>query len=419
MSRTLLALTIAVAVLPAAVSTARAAEATGRPGPAEAVARQAEEPMSPAESNNAFALDLYAELRAQEGNVFCSPFSIWTALAMTYAGARGETAEQMAHALRFALPPEELHPAIGELIQDLNARQERGNYQLSVANALWGQKGFEFHEQFLRLTRRHYGAGLEEVDFKADVEAARLRINEWVEQKTQGKIQDLIPRGVLTALTRLVLTNAIYFRARWASVFDERATREEDFTLLEGEKVRVPMMRQTGRFGYAEHPGLKVLELPYVRHELSMVILLPTAPDGLPELEQDLDAEHVDRWLGQVRSERVNVAMPRFTMTSRFRLDKVLQELGMSAAFRPVEADFTGIAHREDLHIQAVLHQAFVDVNEEGTEAAAATAVAVAATSAPMGRPKEFRADHPFLFLIRDRRSGCILFIGRLMDPRA
>jgi len=240
-----------------------------------------------------------------------------------------------------------------------------------------------------------------------------------VEQKTQGKIQDLIPRGVLTALTRLVLTNAIYFRARWASVFDERATREEDFTLLEGEKVRVPMMRQTGRFGYAEHPGLKVLELPYVRHELSMVILLPTAPDGLPELEQDLDAEHVDRWLGQVRSERVNVAMPRFTMTSRFRLDKVLQELGMSAAFRPVEADFTGIAHREDLHIQAVLHQAFVDVNEEGTEAAAATAVAVAATSAPMGRPKEFRADHPFLFLIRDRRSGCILFIGRLMDPRA
>lgn len=374
-------------------------------------------------ANTAFALDLYQQLRRGEGNLFFSAYSISVALAMTYTGARGTTAEEMARVLHFDLfkgaggPASRLHPAFGELISRINALGQSGECRLSVANALWGQKGAGFLPGFLNLLRTHYGAGLREVDFVSAAEAARKAINAWVEGETQGRIQDLIPPGVLDALTRLVLVNAIYFKGTWASPFSREATREGPFTLPDGHKVTVPMMNRTGRYRYAESETLQVLELPYAGDDLSMVILLPRRADGLSDLEQELTPENLRGWLRRLRPRRVQVFLPRFTLTSGFRLDEALRTLGMTEAFTSGRADFSGMNGLRDLYISAVLHKAFVEVNEEGTEAAAATAVVVARTAVP-SRPVVFRADHPFIFLIRERRSGSILFLGRLLDPK-
>jgi len=379
------------------------------------------EPVKPEKAvvggNNAFALDLYGKLREREGNLFFSPFSISTALAMTYAGARGETEAQMAKVLHFPPGREKLHPACKTLIDDLNARQEKGGYELSVANALWGQKGYGFGKVFLHVTRTYYGAGLNEVDFVKAAEAARQRINKWTEEKTRGKIKDLIPPGVLTELTRLVLTNAIYFKGDWAAQFDEKATRDAPFTLLDGEKVDVPMMHQREDFGYMERETFQALALPYVGKELSMVVFLPKEVGGLAELEKSLTAKNLAKWLPALRKRKVRVWLPKFKMTSQFRLDKTLMAMGMADAFTRA-ADFSGMNGKKDLFISAVIHKAFVDVNEEGTEAAAATAVVVGITSVAPRRHVVFRADHPFLFLIRDNKSGSILFMGRVVNPQ-
>ena len=374
-------------------------------------------------ANTAFALDLYQRLRRGEGSIFFSPYSISVALAMTYAGARGATAEEMARVLHFDLFGEtggsapRLHSAFGELIRRVNALGEAGNYQLSVANALWGQKGAGFLPGFLDLTRTHYGAGLREVDFASATEAARKTINAWVEEETQDRIEDLIPPGVLDALTQLVLTNAIYFKGTWASQFSREATREEPFTLPDGDRVTVSMMRRTGEYRYAESEALQVLELPYAGDDLSMVVLLPRKVGGLSDLERRLTPENLHGWLAGLRSRRVQVSLPRFTLASGFRLAEALRALGMADAFTPGRADFSGMNGRRDLYISAVLHKAFVEVNEEGTEAAAATAVVMVKSAAP-SPPVVFRADHPFLFLIRERPSGSILFLGRLLNPR-
>ena len=369
--------------------------------------------------NNTFALDLYGALRKQEGNLFLSPFSISTALAMTYAGARGNTAAQMEQALHFEVKREHLHQAFAQLIEQLGAQAREGGYQLSVANALWGQQGAGFLEEFLNLTEKHYGAGLRQVDFAGAAEAARRTINAWVEKETQGKIKDLLQPGVLGALTRLVLTNAIYFKGTWASQFEEGATREEPFTLATGQQVKVPMMNKTEKFGYTEAEDFQALELPYAGDDLSMVVFLPRTVDGLPALEEKLSLENLERWLGGLRRRQVQVSLPRFTMTSQFGLQEVLKSLGITDAFSLPPADFSGMNGRTDLFISAVVHKAFVDVNEEGTEAAAATAV-VAVTSAARPEPVPvFRADHPFIFLIRDTRSGSVLFMGRFMNPKA
>ncbi len=365
------------------------------------------------EGNNAFALDLYAKLRDQEGNLFLSPYSISTALAMTYAGARGNTEKQMADVLHFDLPQGRLHPAFRQLIERMNAQGKGNSYQLSVANALWGQKGYGFLKEFLDLTKASYGAGLREVDFVGATGAARRTINDWVVRKTEGKIKDLIKRGILDFDTCLVLTNAIYFKGNWASRFNERYTKDSPFSIAPDEKVRVPMMYQMRKFRYMEGDVFKALELPYVDNELSMVILLPRSVDGLGELERLLTTENLNKWLGSVREQEVRVYLPRFKMTSEFRLDKVLQSMGMTDAFSG-RVDFSGMTGRKALSISAVIHKAFVDVNEEGTEAAAATAV-VMKRGGPPG--PVFRADHPFILLIRDNRSGNILFVGRLVNP--
>ena len=368
------------------------------------------------EGNKAFAFDLYEKLKEVEGNLFFSPYSISTALAMTYAGARGNTEKQMGTALHFTLDQKRFHPAFACLEAQLKAVQEKGDIELNIANALWAQEDYVFLREFLDLIQSNYGTVLNNVDFKRACEAARKQINTWVEQKTKDKIKDLIKPGVLNALTRLVLTNAIYFKGRWESQFKKSRTKESPFWLSIDKSVEVPMMTQKRQFRYMESDSLQILELPYVGDDLAMIVLLPRKVDGLAQLEADLSVENLNMWIGHLRKREVSVFLPKFKMTSQFRLSETLASMGMPDAFGR-NADFSGIDGTKDLFISAVIHKAFVDVNEEGTEAAAATAAVISLTSAPSTPPPTFRADHPFVFLIRDNRSGSILFLGRIINP--
>lgn len=378
-------------------------------------AREGADVKAVVEGNTSFALDLYGRLRKEEGNLFLSPYSISTALAMTYAGARGETEKQMAKVLRLPLEQKQLHLAFSELQNKLNEDGKKGAYELSVANALWGQKGYPFLKDFLAMIKNSYGGGLNEVDFIKATESARTTINTWIEKKTNNKIKEIIAPGVLNDLTRLVLTNAIYFKGKWATQFEKKNTKEAPFILADGKKVNIPMMYQKSDFRYMEKEGCQILELPYKGDALSMLLLLPGKTDGLPALESRLVRDGPGGWLASMQGKReVVVYLPKFTMTKEFMLADVLRAMGMTDAFSLPPADFSGMTGKKDLFISAVIHKAFVDVNEEGTEAAAATAVVMRASSVQM---TVFRADHPFLFLIRDNRSGSILFIGRVVNP--
>ena len=371
------------------------------------------------EGNNVFAAALYGRLRHQSGNLFFSPESISTALAMAYAGARGSTASEMAKTLHFTLPPDKLHPAMGALLRDLNAAHE--GYQLSVANALWAQQGYTFLDDFLSLLKTDYGAGLNQVNFKGATEAARLTINQWVEQKTQDKIKDLLQPGALRSDTRLVLTNAIYFKGDWETQFDKAQTKSEDFHLSPAQAAMAPLMHREGRFSYFDGGTFQILEIPYKSKELSMIVFLPKDAGGLSALEQSLTGSNLQQWLDKLGSvPKVIVTIPKFKMTQQFELGSTLSAMGMPQAFSG-SADFSGMTGHRDFAISEVIHKAYVDVNEEGTEAAAATAVTMRALAmrAPEGPPPVFRADHPFVFMIRDNRSASILFMGRMADPRS
>ncbi|MDD4955162.1 MAG: serpin family protein [Candidatus Omnitrophica bacterium] len=369
--------------------------------------------------NNAFGIDLYKKLSTEEGNLFFSPESISMALAMTYAGARGNTEAEMAKALHFTLNQKELHPAFFELAMDLEAEPQKDGYQLITANALWGQSGYKFEYDFIETTKRYYDAGFKEVDFIKDGnrENTRKEINSWVEKKTNSKIKDLIKPTDLTYLTRLVLTNAIYFKGKWQFPFDAKNTKDGDFVLLNGEKIKAPMMHQKKNFNYAENDVFQALEMPYAGDKLSMAVLLPRKNDGLKELEASLTSENLTNWLSKLSSEEVRVSIPKFKMSSGFELSEALKSLGMIDAFGK-NADFSGItSDPAGLVISKVIHKAYVDVYEEGTEAAAATAV-VMAKQLVMEKQNIFNADHPFIFIVRDATSGNILFMGRVEDPR-
>ncbi len=366
--------------------------------------------------NTAFAFDLYAQLKNEPGNLFLSPYSISTALAMTYAGAQEQTAEQMAQALNFSLPQAHLHGAFGYLIKQINRQAEAGDYDLSVANALWLQQDYEFLATYLGLVSAHYEAALERVDFVRQTEPSRQRINDWVARQTEGKIEDLIPEGAVHRLTRLVLTNAIYFKGDWAQQFDPDKTQEADFTVSPDKTVKAPLMHQQDDFRYAQTDTLQILELPYKGKALSMLVLLPDKADGLAALEAKLNAENLSRWQQQMRQREVIVYLPRFEITSQFGLSDTLSAMGMPDAFTE-NANFSGMDGTRELFISDVLHKAFVEVNEEGTEAAAATGVIVGITSRSLLQPPIFRADRPFIFLIKDNATGSILFLGRLADP--
>ncbi len=371
------------------------------------------------EGNSQFAIDLYGRLRNEPGNLFFSPESISTALAMTYAGARGETAGQMASVLHFPAPQDNLPVAFAELLRALQPEAEHAGYRLDLANRLWGQQGYHFLPEFLAVTRDDFHAELAEVDFIAHTEDARQAMNAWVEKQTENKIQDLVTRGALTPQSRLVLTNAIYFKGAWTKPFMKAATRDEPFHLAGGKTVSAPLMHRTDEYAYAAMDGLKVLGMPYGDRNVSMIVLLPDEMDGLPALEQKLSYPNLVRWMGRLQHNRVQVYLPRFKQTSQFSLSAELAAMGMPLAFDEKRADFTGMSTQDPLFISAVLHKAFVDVNEEGTEAAAATAVVMSARAALVrSEPALFRADHPFLFLIVDNRTKSILFLGRMVNPQ-
>jgi serpin B len=368
--------------------------------------------------NNEFAFSLYQKIAGAEPNrgknVFFSPYSISTALGMTYAGARGETAQQMAAALRFNEDQEALHRSFRDLAARLDGTGKP--YQLKIANALWGQRDFPFEAQYLSLIEKYYAGGFQTLDFAQAPEAGRTTINQWVERQTAGKIQELLRSGDISPATRLVLTNAIYFKGEWETSFDIKQTRPAPFKVIPGNTVEVPMMVRTGQLPYTETDTLQAVELPYAGKDLAMVLLLPK--DDLGSLEQYLSRQQVGILLTQMQSTRLSLQLPRFKFDARYALQnqEYLPALGMVDAFDSRKADFSGLTGRRDLAVSGVFHKAFIDVNESGTEAAAATGGAVSLTSLP-SREIVFRADHPFLFLIHHKPTGSILFMGRIANP--
>ena len=374
------------------------------------------------DGNSAFALDLYQELKEKDGNLFYSPYSISAALAMTYAGARGETEQQMADALNFDLPQNQLHPAFNLLDQELARRGEGAKgkdeegFRLHVVNAIWGQKEYTFLPTFLDILAENYGAGLRILDFANAPEESRLTINNWVSDQTENRIKDLIPQGMIDIFTRLVLTNAIYFNAAWQYPFREEATKDSPFYLLDGGEVTIPMMSQTESFGYAEGDDYQAVELPYDGRELSMVILLPRS-GHFKAFEESLNAERIGVIINALDQRQVTLAMPKFEFESAFQMKETLIAMGMPVAFSDM-ADFSGMTGGRDLYISEVVHKAFVSVDEAGTEAAAATAVIMKLTAAP-AEPVKFTANRPFILLIRDIKTGAILFLGRIVNPEA
>lgn len=369
------------------------------------------------QDNSAFSLEIYQRLAESAGNIFFSPSSISTALAMTYGGARAATAKQMAQALHFTLPPERLHPAFAQLEAGWREVQQTGNVKLSMANSLWPQMDYTFLPDYLALIKRDYGVSITPLDYKRSPEAARGIINKWVEDRTQDKIKNLIPQGIINTLTRLVLVNAIYFKGLWDSQFEVKQTKNAPFFLSDEKSVQTPMMSQKQKFKYADLDSCQILELPYKGKELSMLLILPKEIAGLPQISKTLGIDNLNRWKSLMREQEILVILPKFRMTSMFRLDSTLQRLGMVDAFSEAKADFSGMDGKpQGLFIGAVIHKAFVDVGEEGTEAAAATAV-VMETKSIARPPTTFRADHPFVFLIQENRTGSILFMGRVADP--
>ena len=374
-----------------------------------------------ASGNRAFAFGLFQQLRGQEGNLFFSPHSISVALAMTSAGARGATEQQMQQAIQFNLPAASLHPAFNALQLELAKREKdqqdanQTNFKLSVVNALWGQTGYKFLPNYLDLLAQNYAAGMRLLDYQTDPEAARKVINDWVASQTADKIKDLIPPSTLDRATILVLTNAIYFNAPWLNPFQESQTGSDPFTLLDGSKIDAPLMHTTQEFGYTQGNGLSAVELPYAGGQVSLVLLVPDA-GKFTETEQGFSAAQWDAIRQAIKPARVNLALPKFKFTAEFTLDDPLTRMGMVDAFQGGKADFSGMDGGRSLYISTVLHKAFINLDEKGTEAAAATAVVMSKSAMP-GNPVELKVDRPFLFLIQDKPTGEILFMGRVVNP--
>ena len=369
--------------------------------------------------NNAFSIELYQKLKNAEGNLFFSPYSISTALAMTYAGARGNTEKQMATTMHFSLDQNKFHAAFGEFQSHLNEYEKKGDVKLEVANSLWMQKDYAFLPAFLKETKK-YDAGMNYVNFRSETEKARIAINIWAEKKTNEKIKDLILPGMLDAMTRLVLANAIYFKGKWAVPFDSSATKNMPFYIQSDDSVTVPIMCIKGHeFGFMENSDNQCLEMPYAGNDLSMFVILPKKRNGLNVFEKTFNKTNLIFWTKHIYKEKVLVFFPKFKILKSFSLAQELSSMGMHGAFGDA-ADFSGMTGATDLYISDVIHKAFIDVNEEGTEAAAATAVGIGyGARYNASKPTTFRADHPFIFLIRDNHSGAILFMGRITDPRA
>ncbi len=392
----------------------RAKERQERKERQEALLREAALSNTKVRGSTEFAFDLYWKLAEKPGNLFFSPLSISSTMAMAYAGARGETAKEMARVLHFPEDQEKLHAAMSEITRTLNTKSD--SYELALASDLWGQKDYEFLAPFLSTVERHYGASLHQVDFLSDFEGARRTINTWVEEQTKERIKDLLQPGVLSTYTRLVLTNAIYFKGRWEYQFDESDTKNKEFRITRSESVRVPMMHMTEELRYIRTDDYQAIELPYRAKALSMIIVLPRETDGLEGLRGTLTAFELELCINNMVKQEVSVYLPRFEMTAELNLKTALEEMGMPSAFDPEVADFSGMTDEERLFIWEVIHKAYVNVNEEGTEAAAATAILIPSYDGESDQ-EVFHADHPFMFVIRDKSSAGILFAGRLANP--
>jgi serpin B len=375
-----------------------------------------------AEGNTEFAFDLYHKLIEKEaGNLFYSPHSISLALAMTYAGARNDTEQQMADTLNFTLPNDFLHRAFNSLDLELSSRgegsegQDGNGFRLNIANSIWGQKDYSFLATYLDLLAENYGAGMRLVDFYTYPDDSRVTINNWVSNETEDKIENLITPGAITSLTRLVLVNAIYFNAAWSSPFDAEMTKDGIFYLADNSSVIAPMMLQTGYFNYAEGENFQSVELRYDGNEISMVILLPSH-DTFFEFEDSMTPARLTSIISSLSMKNIRLSMPKFSHKSdSISLKEMLSQMGMPDAFSS-SADFSGMDGTRNLFISDVLHKAFVSVDEAGTEAAAATAAIMSLTSAP-SQPIELTINRPFIFLIRDIKTGAILFMGRIVNP--
>jgi serpin B len=372
-------------------------------------------------SNTNFALNLYKQLKSNDSNIFYSPVSISEALAMVYAGARNDTEKQMMTTLSFTLTQDKLHPAFNSLDTALNSRGvgakgiNGGPFRLHIVNAIWGQQDFTFLSPFLDTLAQNYGAGLRTLDFVTAPDTARVTINDWVSNQTEQKIKDLIPQGAITTLTRMVLTNAVYFNASWLNQFKPANTRNQDFNLLDGSKVNVPMMNQTESFGYASGSGYQAVDLPYDGNELTMLVLLPDA-GKFNSFGSSLTSQQLNSIIQGLKPGEVKLTMPKFTFESSFGLKEVLSKMGMPVAFTS-DADFSGMDGNTDLYISDVVHKAFIAVDETGTEAAAATGVIMSASAAPV-TTTIVTLDRPFIFFIRDVQTGTIVFMGSVVNPK-
>jgi serpin B len=389
-----------------------------------------------ASRNNSFAADLYAQLNktGAEKNLFLSPYSISAALAMTAQGAKGKTADQMNTVLHIG---PDFQTGMAEITQTLNPKN--APFELSVANNLWVDLTFPLAPAFVADCQKNYNAGVTGMDFLTNPDPARRQINTAVAAQTHDKIQDLLPPNSVDRTTALVLTDAIYFKGTWETPFPKNATTDQPFHALGGKDVTVPLMKSPSgtMYGYADTDDAQILSLPYKGAPtappaagargpvpsgpsvLSMLVILPKKVDGLADIEKQATSATLTKWAAGLRRQPVQVYLPRFTMTTQFELSKELQALGMTDAFTRT-ADFSGISASAGnrLAISAVIHKAFVDVNEEGTEAAAATAVTMVRSAAVPGNRAEFRADHPFLFMIRHEPTGSILFLGYVNNPK-
>lgn len=369
------------------------------------------------DANNRFAFELYSQFeeKSNDNNIFFSPYSISVALTMTYEGAKGQTAKEMQSVLHIPEHTNVRRPNFARIYNEINKGDKK--YKLSTANALWAQKDYKFLEEYTDNVKRYYGGKVTNLDFVGESEKSRQTINRWVEDQTNDKIKNLIPPGILNAYIRLVLTNAVYFKGTWVKQFDEKDTREEDFRVNSEKTVSVPMMGLTGdgvEFNYAETDEMQILEMPYDGEDVSMLIILPKDID-LINVENTISSEKLSEWKTKFAKQRVDVFVPKFKFETKYFMAEVLSNMGMPTAFSRA-ADFSGMDGTTELFIQNVIHQAFVEVNEEGTEAAAATAVLMETLSA---RPRipVFRADHPFIFIIQKSETGNILFLGRVSDP--
>ncbi len=370
-----------------------------------------------AESNNHFAIDLFKQIQSKSDNLIYSPYSISTVLAMCYSGASGKTAEQMSEVLYFP-PPEKLEKASWNLKKQILSGDTLSGTEINLANAIWVQENFKFLPEYINKINKWYNAPLTEMDFtrEASRKASRVKINNWVEENTGGKIKNLISPGILKANTRMVLTNAIYFNGKWMWSFDKNRTAPSIFHVSSQESVITDFMHLTRTFPYYEDDEIQALRLPYQNERLSMTILLPKSIDGWKMISRILDYKRLDRVESQFTDTKITVSLPKFTYELKLNLQEQLSGLGMDMAFN-INADFSGMNGEKNLFIDEVIHMAFIKVSESGTEAAAATGAIINLKSAYRDKTIRFNADHPFLYFIRDHQTGCIIFIGRLVMP--